>query len=318
MRVAVAADARVLLACDIDRGGAFAHLYGTWALLPEEERALVGGFVLNRFRGDASLLAPGPALLEERTGVPTLGVVPLVAHGLPDEDGAAEPRRTGTRPRVAVVRYPAASNLDEYRLLEQVADVVWARSAGDLEGAALVVLPGSKSVGSDLGWLRARGLDAALRRWPGRLLGVCGGLQLLGERLDDPHGVDGGGGDGLALLPLATTYAREKLTRRVEVSFPGLAAPWRELSGLRVAGYEIRHGRTVATGPVAALGGDLGFVSGSVLGVSVHGLLEDAAVVEALLGARPVRSLDDALDELAAAVEPHVDLPRIAALAGVA
>src|SRR4051812_6918859 len=120
MRVARAAGARVLLAADIDRGGAFAHLYGTWALLPAEERALLGGFVLNRFRGDASLLAPGPELLERHTGVATVGVVPLIEHGLPDEDGAAEPVRTGTRPRVAVVRYPAASNLDEFRLLEQV------------------------------------------------------------------------------------------------------------------------------------------------------------------------------------------------------
>src|SRR5207248_3282930 len=146
MRIATEADAPVLLVTDIYRGGAFAHLYGTWALLDEQERARIRGFVLNKFRGDPQLLIPGPALLEERTGVPVIGVLPWLEHGLPDEDGVGPPALRPGRPRVAIVRYPTASNLDEFRLLEQVAQVVWAHAPADLDGAALVVLPRSKHV----------------------------------------------------------------------------------------------------------------------------------------------------------------------------
>jgi adenosylcobyric acid synthase len=157
MRVAHLAGARVVLVTDIERGGAFAHLFGTWSLLDRDDRGRLCGFVLNKFRGDASLLAPGPELLRRRTGVPVIGVVPRIEHGLPDEDGAAPARAAGGRPRVAIVRYPTASNLDEFKALEQVADVAWATSPAALGGADLVVLPGSKHVASDLGWLRARG-----------------------------------------------------------------------------------------------------------------------------------------------------------------
>src|SRR5207249_7442992 len=128
---------------------AVAHLYGTWSLLGESGRGRVGGFILNKFRGDASLLAPAPARLEELTGVPLLGVVPWIEHGLPDEDGAAEPARRGRRPVVSVIRYPTASNLDEFRALEQVADVVWVRRPEQLRLAEFIVLPGSKFVAGD-------------------------------------------------------------------------------------------------------------------------------------------------------------------------
>ena len=211
MRIAQEADAIVLLVADIHRGGAFAHLYGTWALLDEQERARIHGFVLNKFRGDPALLAPGPRMLEELTSVPVIGVVPWLQHGLPDEDGAGRPLLQPGRQRVVIVRYPTASNLDEFRLLEQVAQVVWAQTAAELDGAALVILPGSKHVARDLTWLRQSGLDAAItaRATRGeRVLAICGGLQLLGERIEDPHGVDGDG-EGLGLLPLQTTFARE-------------------------------------------------------------------------------------------------------------
>src|SRR5260370_676426 len=123
MRAAKAADARVILVADIDRGGAFAHLYGTWVLLPDNERALIAGFVLNKFRGDLSLLPPAPEQLENMTGVPTLGVLPWLEHGLPDEDGAATPQRGNGRASVAVVRYPTASTLDAVKQLGQVSDL---------------------------------------------------------------------------------------------------------------------------------------------------------------------------------------------------
>jgi adenosylcobyric acid synthase len=309
MRVAELADARVLLVADIGRGGALAHLYGTWALLDEDERARIDGFVLNRFRGDPALLAPAPELLRERTGVPVVGVVPEVVHGLPDEDGAAAARVEAGGPVVAVVRYPAASNLDELKALEQVARVVWALAAEDVRDADLVVLPGSKHVAADLAWLRARGLDEAIRAAP-RVLGICGGLQLLGHAIEDPAGVEGAA-DGLGLLDVRTTLEREKLTRRTAARFGPIGGPWSALAGLDVDGYEIRHGRTHGTG--AVLGGDLGFASGPVLGVALHGLFEQPSFVRAVLGAAPERSLEAELDRLADAVEPHLDVDALLA-----
>jgi len=321
MRAARAANAAVVLVADIDRGGAFAHLYGTWRLLDRRDRRLVRGFLLNKFRGDASLLHPAPTLLRRRTGVPTIGVLPWLEHGLPDDDGAAEPAVTGGRPRVAIVRYPTASNLDEYRTLEQVADVVWARRPEELENAALVVLPGSKHVAADRAWLRARGFDRAIRSRVaagGRVVGICGGLQLLGERFDDPAGVDGAD-DGIGVLPLRTTFASEKLTRRAAASFAELPEPWSALSGLPVEGYEIRHGSSVATAPLGqALPGGIGYVAGPVLAVYVHGLCEQPAVVRALVGEAPGSTLEEVFDELADALDEHVDMDAVARLAGVA
>jgi adenosylcobyric acid synthase len=293
MRSALFAAAPVVLVADIDRGGAFAHLYGTWALLPEEERALICGFVLNKFRGDASLLAPAPAELEALTGVPTLGVLPMLEHGLPDEDGAATPRRSG-RPVVAVVRYPTASNLDEFKALEQVADVRWVGSAAELDGAELVVLPGSKNVEDDFAWLERSGISLAGRR----VLGICGGLQMLGR---------------LGALPVETAYHDEKTTRHTAARFGELPEPWTALSGLAVEGYEIRHGET--TGEAEVMAGGLAYAVGPVLGVYLHGLFEQPPFVRALLGAAPERTLDDAFEQLADAVEEHLDVDAILAAA---
>jgi adenosylcobyric acid synthase len=321
MRSARVADAAVVLVGDIDRGGVFAHLYGTWRLLQHADRGRVRGFVLNRFRGDPALLAPAPELLEERTGVPTLGVLPELAHGLPDEDGASTPRLSGNRPRVAVVRYPTASNLDEFRPLEQVADLVWARAPADLAGATLVVLPGSKHVAADRAWLRARGFDEALRARGARgdrMLAICGGLQLAGERFDDPAGVDGSGA-GLGLVPLHTTFSADKLVRRRRLAFAALPEPWSALSGVEFDGYEIRHGASEPVAPLAeAIPGGLGWIAGSMLAIYPHGLIDQEAAVQALLGAAPTQSLDETFDALADAVDEHLDMTAIAALAGVA
>jgi adenosylcobyric acid synthase len=311
MRAAKAAGARVLLVSDIDRGGAFAHLYGTWALLPEDERALLAGFVLNKFRGDASLLAPAPALIEDLTGIPTIGVLPWLRHGLPDEDGAFVTRSGGDGPTVAVVRYPTASNLDELKPLEQVADVRWATSPRDLDGVALVVLPGSKHVAADLGWLRQTGLAEAVSRTGAPVLGICGGLQMLGERLEDPAGVDGAA-EGLGLLSVRTRFHAVKTTRPTRARFADLDGPWRGLSGLELRGYEIRHGETAGSA-FEALPNGLGYASGNVLGIAVHGAFEQPEVVAALLGAAPAAQLDEVFDSLADAVEEHLDLDRVLA-----
>ena len=318
LRAAGLAGAAALLVCDIDRGGAFAHLYGTWALLDGDDRARIGAFVLNKLRGDPELLAPAPERLTELTGVPFAGAIPWLDHGLPDEDGAATPATPPPgRPLVAVVRYPTASNLDELKPLEQVAEVRFAGRPEEIEGAELVVLPGSKHVAADLRWLRARRLDVAIAARAeagGRVLGICGGLQMLGEELCGEASVA-----GLGLLPLRTVFEPEKLVRRTAVRFADeLTGAWAALAGRELRGYEIRNGRTVVTGAVEeALPDGCGWLDGGVLGVSVHGLFEEPALVAALLGRAPERSLDAALDELADAVVAALDVESIERLAGV-
>ena len=321
MRTAHAAGAPVVLVADIDRGGAFAHLHGTWALVDDADRAALKAFVLNKFRGDESLLAPAPRDLEESTGMTFVGVLPWVEHGLPDEDGAATPAQRPGSTSVAVVRYPTASNLDELKPLEQVADLVWAGRPSELDGADLVVLPGSKHVAADLAWLRERGLDRAIadRAARGeRVLAICGGLQLLGGPIEDSAGVDGFG-TGLGLLPVRTVFGAEKRTERVDVVVAALPEPWQALSGLTFSGYEIRHGEVAPTGPVAeAIPDGRGYVAGAVLGLTLHGALESPDVVAALIGRRPTRHLETVFDDLADLVEKRLDVEALARLAGVA
>ena len=329
MRVARHANARCLLVSDIDRGGAFAHLYGTWALLPEDERALIAGFVLNKFRGDAALLAPAPQMLQELTGVPTVATIPMWwQHGLPEEDGVFDDRSSAAgavHTTVAVIACPRISNLDEFQPLKNVAGVrlLWARSPAELAGlkpSDWVVLPGSKATASDLAWLRAQGLDSAVAAHAaqgGTVLGVCGGLQMLGEALIDTAGIDGNG-PGLGLLPLVTLFEPAKTLRQTQACFASLAAgPWARLSGVQVSGYEIHHGQTVQHPAMAALGNVAREVipglawqnqGGNVLGVYLHGLFEDPAALQALFatpGGAPVRTLDSVFDGLAGALEAH-------------
>lgn len=314
MRIARIAHAPVLLVADIDRGGAFAHLYGTWALLPAHERARIAGFLLNKFRGDPALLPPAPEQLEKLTGVATLGVLPWLEHGLPDEDGAAIPADVKGRRSVAVVRYPTASNLDEFKALEQVADLRWAVRPDQIDEADLLILPGSKHVAADLSWLDRSGLGAAVRRRASSghlLLGICGGMQMLGEHVCDEGGVDGAA-QGLGLLPITTTFARSKQTERSSAQFYELPEPWSALGGRVLAGYQIRHGHSIATAPVReAMPDGLAFVDGPVLGIYLHGLFEQDELVSALLGECPRRSLEAAFDELADAVEEHVDVTAL-------
>ena len=318
LRVAAHADARCLLVTDIDRGGAFAHLHGTWALLEPQERARIAGFVLNRFRGDAALLAPGPEQLERLTGVPTVATLPMVwQHGLPEEDGVFDERAGApgaVRLTIAVVAYPRISNLDEFQPLANVPGVRlrWARTPAELAGADWVLLPGSKNTAADLRWLRAQGLDRAVAAHAGQggiVLGICGGLQMLGEALIDPQDI-AGNGPGLGLLPLVTQFAPDKTVRHAKVSFGELAGPWAPLSGLGVRGYEIHQGQTMqhagmAAGRVALPDG-LGWqnAQGNVLGVYLHGLFEDAGVLQALFGAE-ARTLDSVFDGLADIVERY-------------
>jgi adenosylcobyric acid synthase len=314
-----------LLVTDIDRGGAFAHLYGTWALLPDDLRASLAGFVLNRFRGDAALLAPGPADLQRMTGVPVAGVIPLVrGHGLPDEDGLfdAAPSSAGPGLRIAVLCPPHISNLDEFEPLRRMPGVrlSWARDAAALDGADWIVLPGSKQVSGDLAWLRSRGLDAAIAAHAaaGRpVLGICGGLQMLGEALIDPEGHDGEAGfngPGLGLLPLVTRYEPAKRVRRTRLRFGATDGAWSRWAGLETTGYEIHCGQTVPqpamAPPGVALRDDtgepIGWQAGPVLGVYAHGLFESPALLRAMWGAG-APALDDSFELLADLAERHLD-----------
>jgi adenosylcobyric acid synthase len=305
-----------LLVSDIDRGGSFAHLFGTWSLLPDDLRGTVRGFVLNKFRGDASLLSPGPEQILGRTGVPVLGVIPRVEHGLPDEDAVSLdqfPAPTGpVRHEVRVVAWPRISNFDEFRRLAQWPGVrlLPARSASDLHGADLVILPGSKNTPSDLAWLRERGMDAAIVAWArsGKpLLGVCGGLQALGLWISDEVGTEGSCA-GLGLLPVATSHGERKKVARTKASLPRLDGFWRGLSGREVQGYEIRTGASRD-----GSGDGLFFHDGEVLGTYLHGLFEDAGVLASLFGGDPraVDPLEETFEMLAKLVDENLDMGPI-------
>jgi adenosylcobyric acid synthase len=334
MRVALHGSAACLLVADIDRGGAFAHLYGTWALLPPHERALIKGFVLNKFRGDASLLAPAPQMLHDLTGIPTVATLPMWwQHGLPEEDGLFDDRSTvsgSITKTVAVVAYPRISNLDEFQPLKNIPGVrlMWVRSPKQLaalEPTDWIVLPGSKATSADLAWLRAQGLDAAVAAHSaagGTVLGVCGGLQMLGEALIDSHGIDGNA-PGLGLLPLVTVFAQNKTVRHTQTGFAvdccsraGIPSPWSALAGVSVGGYEIHHGQTVQH-PAMAMAGDVAHAvlpdglgwcngAGNVLGVYLHGLFEDPAVLHALFGAH-APTLDSVFDGLSDYICRHFE-----------
>ncbi|NMM12744.1 MAG: cobyric acid synthase [Rhodoferax sp.] len=339
MRVALHSQAACLLVTDIDRGGAFAHLYGTWALLPEDERALIKGFVLNKFRGDASLLAPAPQMLESLTAIPTVATLPMWwQHGLPEEDGVFDDRSTtqgAVTQTVAVIAYPRISNLDEFQPLKNIPGIrlQWVRSPGELAGLMptdWIILPGSKNTSGDLAWLRQQGLDRAIADHAGQggaVLGICGGLQMLGEALIDPHGIDGNA-PGLGLLPLVTVFEADKTVQHTQAIFDAsIAGPWAGLAGVQVAGYEIHHGQT-AQHPAMAKAGDVARVimpnglgwqnaAGNVLGLYLHGLFEDPAALQALFGARlagPVPTLESVFDGLADYIEQHFEPGVLASL----
>jgi adenosylcobyric acid synthase len=331
MRTALHARAACLLVSDIDRGGAFAHLYGTHQLLLPVERALIRGYVLNRFRGDAALLAPGPQQLQQLTGVPTLATLPMWrGHGLPEEDGVFDDAASGARGglRIAVVAFPQISNLDEFQPLRHCPGVRlrWARTGADLDDADWIVLPGSKHTGTDLAWLRAQGLFDAVQAHAargGRVLGICGGLQMLGRQLRDPHHLEGhagGASDGLALLTIDTHFEPGKTLRRTRVGFDAPEGDWSALAGLAFDGYQIRCGRTNAdTGTLVALRNDegepIGWQRGPVLGVYAHGLFESADAMRALFGAE-VRPLDAVFDGLADFIDARFEPGSLRRLIG--
>jgi len=354
MEVALHAVAPVLLVGDIDRGGVFASLLGTLELLPPEERALVKGLVINQFRGDRAFLDPLPDMIAERTGVPVVGVIPFMPElQLPEEDAVALDRARPvdggqeTLLTVAFLYLPHISNFDDMDPLRRVpgVDVRIARRPADLEGAHVVVVPGTKSTISDLRWMKSHSLADAVRQAASggaAVIGICGGFQILGRVLDDPVGADAGTPDreeGLGLLPVDTTFAPDKTTTQVDFRLrPGRGL----LQGdgpVRGTGYEIHTGRSDAVPdgevvpPVRAVtrGAEHsdGAVSadGWVLGTYVHGLFDSAPVSARLLRNVARRhglpapddiafSMEEEFDRLAAVVRDSLDMEYVYSLMG--
>jgi len=293
MGFAEAADIPVILVADIDRGGVFAHLTGTLDLLSASEQARIKGFVINRFRGDIGLLQNGLDWLEQRTGKPVLGVLPYL-HGLmlDAEDAVATEviPKTATRLKVVAVVYPRCSNhndLDPLRLHPEV-DFDWVGPGQAIPPCDLIVLPGSKAVQADLYWLREQGHDVAIQRhlrYGGKLVGICGGFQMLGQRLHDPLGLEGppGSQPGLGLLDCETSLEPEKQLRNVSGHLALPSAP-------AFTGYEIHMGVTRGTALAnAALrfadgradGAQSG--DGQIIGSYCHGLFDHAEALRGLL-----------------------------------
>lgn len=338
MAMARHAEAPVLLVADIDRGGAFAHLVGTHMLVPDADRGRIKAFVLNKFRGDPALLGDALDKTTTLTGVPFLGVVPwLEALGLPDEDSVSLKQAPGAGVGHADIviacpdlpRLSNASDLDPLRLEPDLA-LVLARRPEDLAGADLVVLPGSKSTAADLAWLRETGLAEAVTahaRAGGRVLGVCGGYQMLGLAILDPHGLETADASvpGLGLLPLTTTLEQDKRLRR---------STFTTADGHRLVGYEIHHGQTRPTAELEVWlrderGEAAGFGHGGLHGCYLHGLFDhDAFRRDLLNGLRaakglaplPVQArydLEPGLERLADTLQRHLDLTGLKALMGL-
>lgn len=259
MEIAFLAEAPVLLVADIDRGGAFASLIGTMELLAPWERALVSGFVINKFRGDLGLLKPGLDFLERRTNLPVLGVVPFIRDpGIEEEDSVSLLNRSDRKEQnvggglldIVVVKLPHISNYTDFAPLEAEADVKlrYLDRADELLDPDAVIIPGTKSTTADLNFLRSTGLAEGILKLQAKgtpVVGICGGFQMLGETLEDPAGTESRERAtwGLGLLPLKTVFDPQKITRRVRAEV-SLHRAWGEMAGLELEGYEIRHGKS--------------------------------------------------------------------------
>jgi len=345
MGMARIADAPVLLAGDIDRGGVFASVYGTIKLLPEDDQRRIRGIVINKFRGDLKLLSSGLEQLESLAGVPVLGVVPYLSLDLDDEDSVTERfmRTAGERPLdIAVIRLPRISNFTDFIALSRLEPVGlrYVGRAGELSRPDLIILPGTKNTMGDLRWLRETGLEEAvvkLAREGTPVIGICGGFQMLGRTLSDPNGVEEGGAmTGMGLLGADTVFEPQKVRTRMTGVVRPLKGCFGDLSGVPVSGYEIHMGTTILSGgtePFSVLsdGRADGAACGHILGTYLHGLFDGeagAALVRLLLrrkglpdGFDPGRSFDDyknsQYDQLADCLRKSLDFSKIYEILGM-
>ncbi|MBR4702252.1 MAG: cobyric acid synthase [Oscillospiraceae bacterium] len=289
MGMAKLADAPVLLVGDIDRGGVFAQLYGTVALLEPEEKARIKGTVINKFRGDVSILEPGLKQLEDLCGVPVAGVVPYLHVDIDDEDSLTERfHSSGERKLldVAVICLPRISNFTDFSPFERYDNVSlrYVRKTDELKDPDLILLPGTKSTIADLMWLRQSGLEASVLKAASRgtpVFGVCGGYQMLGRSVSDPEGVEAADLkeiQGLGLLDIDTVFYGEKVQTQTKGVFSGVEGIFSGLNGLEYEGYEIHMGRGGEKAPVV-------LSRGSVYGSYVHGIFDAPGVSDAILRA---------------------------------
>ena len=342
MGMARMAKAPVLLCGDIDRGGVFASLYGTIALLPPEEQKLIRGTIINKFRGDVEILRPGLVQLEQLTGKPVLGVVPMLDVDVDDEDSLSQ--RLEQRPAkkglidIAVIRLPRLSNFTDFNALERMEEVTlrYVRSPKELGKPDLVILPGTKNTMDDLCWLRESGLETVILKHAaagGAVVGICGGYQMLGRTVSDPEGVEGGGTlSGLGLLPTETVFLGEKTRTRVEGVFTTGSGLFAALSGVPFAGYEIHMGVTTIDGStlvqIKSQTGEEkadGCCAGNVWGSYVHGIFDRASCAQAVVNClRRARGLEEdatavdwevyqqqQYDKLAAGVRASLDMQAV-------
>jgi adenosylcobyric acid synthase len=348
MAVARYAGSPVLLVGDIDRGGVFAQLLGTLWLLEPDERALVRGLVVNKFRGDIALFYDGIDILEQRGGVPVLGVVPYLHDlGIPEEDAVAiEPQNRQDAPGggidLAVIHLPRIANFDDFDPLsaEPGVRVRYVSDAAALGAPDAVIIPGTKSTMADLAWLRAQGLDEAIRALAGRgvaVVGICGGYQMLGQSVSDPAHVESNVGElaGLGLLPVKTTFAGEKATYQAQAKVTGSTGWLRALTGQAIGGYEIHMGRTTGAQPwleITARGGQPANQpdgatadDGRVWGCYLHGLFANDNLRRTWLASlgwqhptntAPASGLDAAFDRLADHVEGALDMAQLKEIIG--
>ena len=317
MGLAELLDAPVLLVGDIDRGGVFAQLLGTLMLLEEPEKERVKGLIINKFRGDKTILDPGVVMLEERGHVPVVGVVPYMELSIDDEDSLSSrfDRREEGLIDIAVIRYPRISNFTDLSVLEQIGQVSvrYVDSVRDLHHPDMIVLPGSKNTMADLKWMRENGLEALIKKKAQDTIvfGICGGYQMLGQTISDPYQVESGGSmKGMGLLPAATELKQEKTRTQVTGTFGEISGALSGLSGKSVRGYEIHMGSTGYGGSIAdsenvrqpeSRSDEKGYVcriqneadgsvkydgifSGNVYGTYVHGIFDEGTLAETLVG----------------------------------
>lgn len=339
MGMAKLAQAPVLLVGDIDRGGVFAQLFGTVALLDEDERGIVKALVINKFRGDVSLLAPGLRQLETLVAKPVAGVLPMLNVDIDDEDSLAERltrKQWDAVLDIAVIRLPHLSNFTDFAPLEATAEigVRYVSSAREFGSPDLVILPGTKNTISDLRWLRQNGMEAAILKLASNntpLIGICGGYQMLGERVIDQEGVEGGGEiAGMGLLPVVTIFLPEKHRTRVAGSVYYADSILSGCVGAAVEGYEIHMGETTldkTAKPFLLFNHGVydGCARGNIYGTYLHGFFDSAscrkAVLEALAAKRGISLTEPSFDliahkekqydRLAQSIRDHLDMKLI-------
>ncbi len=285
MGMAKMASSPVLLVGDIDRGGVFAQLFGTVALLEPDERAMVKATVINKFRGDVSILAPGLDMLYDLVKVPCAGVVPYVRVDIDDEDSLSERLTAGVRKEIdiAVVSLPRISNFTDFSPFSRFSGVSlrYVKNLFEMGSPDMILLPGTKSTISDLKWLRQNGLEAAILKAASRgtpVFGICGGLQMLGQKISDPYNTEGGGEiAGMGLLPIETVFAKEKTRTQTEGIFRDEEGLFAGLNGLYYRGYEIHMGQSGTNAPLIR--------SGNVWGSYIHGLFDENGIAEVIVRA---------------------------------